>query len=614
MAGHPTSPGPNETGATTADETTRLPGIPILEAPATSRPDQHPPLPEAAQNFLHEHGTDAPRPRMILSLLSDGRWWSANDLVRASGVAYAVVSSLLKSLEEAGELVREPERDRCRLRRPAHYNGANAPMLADPVAHLLSEHPRAAAELVRAVHEGPSSDLDLDHVSATAETALRRALFLATRFDLAQRTLLCVGDHDLTSLALALVQPGARVSVVDLDERVLAHIDAVAERLGLPVRTYSADLRLGLPAVLRESADLVFTDPPYTPDGVELFVRRGVEGLSDPKRGRVLVAYGASETTPKLAAATQARMVRSGLLIEAVWPDFNRYLGAESIGAASDLYVLRPLSRTLLFAGGDASRVYSQGSNAKEAKGGLSLERAAAVLERVAELVGNGSARASAAADSADSAEKDEQADVAAVVPALVGDWPREVTKDVRVRLSTWMDSPTAVGACAVVNLTGGWERLAPRVALAATTDETFLLVPSSSRWVRDEVGQREFRALVEPGSRVRFLRGLGAPDLTAIRLRRNPEPGGSTGRLLAHVQGRAHGTLTTTMRTGLVEVAAWRGRPANKRTARHAVASAPGWLSGHSLLDLPEHRFSELRVLASELVARVEELQSAKS
>ncbi len=77
-------------------------------------------------------------------------------------------------------------------------------------------------------------------------------------------------------------------------------------------------------------------------------------------------------------------------------------------------------------------------------------------------------------------------------------------------------------------------------------------------------------------------------------------------------MQGRAHGTLTTTLRTGLMEVASWRGRPTNKRTARQAVASAPAWLPGHSLLDLPEHRFSELRVLASELVARVEELQGA--
>lgn len=45
-----------------------------------------------------------------------------------------------------------------------------------------------------------------------------------------------------------------------------------------------------------------------------------------------------------------------------------------------------------------------------------------------------------------------------------------------------------------------------------------------------------------------------------------------------------------------------------NKRTARHAVASAPGWVSGHGLLDLPEHRFAELRGVAEDLLAQIEE------
>ncbi|MBR8741518.1 bis-aminopropyl spermidine synthase family protein [Nocardiopsis sp. MG754419] len=584
MAGDPTSPGPDP-GA--PSDPARVPGVPVLDTSATLPSGSGPPLPESAETFLHEYGVDAPRPRLILSLLSDGRWWSANDLVRAGGVAHSVVRSLLGALDESGETDRDG--DRYRLLRPGHYRGATTAMLADPVAHLLNDHPRAAAELVRAVAEGPASDLDLDHVAASAETALRRALFLATRFELTGRTLVCVGDHDLTSVALSLVLPGARVEVVDLDERVLEHIDAVAERLGLTIGTHSADLRLGLPQALRERADVVFTDPPYTPDGVELFVRRGVEALVDPRKGRVLVAYGASETTPKLAAAVQTRLVRLGLLMEAVWPDFNRYLGAESIGAASDLYVLRPLSKTLPFPDGESARVYSQGVNAKEARGRSDAARALAVLERVAEDRG---------------AEAEGS-------PALVGDWPREVCREVRVRLSTWMSSPTAVGTCAAIDLTGGWDRIAPRVALATTADSAYMLVPSASSWVRDEVGQKAFRSMVEPGMRVRFLRGFGASDLTAIRLERNAEPGGSSGRLLAHVQGRAHGTLTTTLRTGLVEVAAWREQAINKRTARHAVASAPAWLPGHSLLDLPEHRFSALRALTSELLARAEELRS---
>jgi hypothetical protein len=548
-----------------------------------------PPLPEAAYRLLYAYGVDAPRPRRVLALLSDGRWWSAGDLVRASGVAHSVVAGLLRELDEAGELVAEAGegRDRFRLARPADYMGAAPETLADPVAHLMHRHTRTAAELARAVAEGPASDLDLDHVTATAETALRRALFLTTRFDLSDRTVLCVGDHDLTSVALALVCPSARAEVVDVDERVLAHIDALAAALALPVRTHAADLRLGLPATLRGAADVVFTDPPYTPDGVELFVRRGIEGMADPRKGRVLVAYGASEATPRLAASTQARLVRMDLLVESVWPDFNRYLGAESIGASSDLYVLRPLSRTPPAGTDEVARVYSQGVNAKEARGALDEATAHAVYARAAD---------------------DQGAPPDLGEPALVGEWPAAVAPGRRVRLSTWLDSPVPRSGYALVNLTGGWERLAGRAALAATADTVYVLVPSSAACVRDEEGQRALRAMLEPRFGVRFLRGFGRRDLTAVRLLRSADAGTGSAldRLLLHVQERAHGTLTSTLRGGLIEVSGWLGRPVNKRTARHAVASAPGWLAGHSLLDLPGHRFAELRAVAGDLLAQV--------
>lgn len=542
-----------------------------------------PPLPEPALRSLSEHGVDAPRLRRVLALLSDGRPWDTNGLVRAGGVAHSLVSSLVEALSEEGELVVE-ESDgpaRVRLARPADYAGAVFEDLADPVAHLVPRYAEALAELERAVAGGPDSDLDLDHVTATAETALRRALLLSTRFDLRDRTVLCVGDHDLTSVALALVCPRARAEVVDIDERVLSHVDSLATSLGLEVRTHFADLRLGLPHAVRGSADVVFTDPPYTPDGVELFVRRGVEGMVDPRRGRVLVAYGASETTPRLAAAVQTRLVRMDLLMEAVWPDFNRYHGAESIGAVSDLYVLRPLSRTLPAPSGEVARVYSQGVNAKEARGGLDVGRAEAVLARLA------------------------QEPVGDAEPTLVGEWPRQVAEAGRVRLSTWMEAPVPVGdGCAVVNLTGGWERLAARAALACPGETVYLLVPSSAACVRDETGQRALRAMVEPRFEVRFLRGFGSSDLTAVRLTRRPETDSAVERLLVHVQERAHGRLTATLRAGAVEVAAWRGSPINKRTARHAVAGVASWVPEHTLLDLPEHRFGELRAVVQGLVA----------
>lgn len=561
---------------------------PGTDHPAADTEQARPAWPEATRDLLRGRGVNAPRARRVVELLADGRPWRANELVRASAVAHTVVAELLRGLVSCGE-AREEEGGAVRLDRPGDYAGVPAPTAADPVAHLMAAHSGTLAELERAVAEGPASDLDLDHVAATAETALRRALFLATRFDLEGRTLLCVGDHDLTSVAFTMVVPGARATVVDLDERVLAHIDASADRLGLDITTHSADLRLGLPPALHGAAEVVFTDPPYTPDGVELFVRRGLEGMAEPRRGRVLVAYGVSETTPRLAAATQSRFSRLELLVEALWPDFNRYHGAESIGAASDLYVLRPLARSLPSPGGEDARVYSQGSNAREARVGDDPERAGAVLARASEGAGRQSRE-----------------------PLLVGSWPRGFEGAGRVRLATWMKAPGPVHTHAVVDLTGGWERLAPRAALAAPTGTAAVdvLVPSSSVWVRDRAGQEAFRALVEPRFGVRFLRGFGVDDLTCLRLAAPGIDAGNdpAGALAAYVQERAHGTLTSTLRAGLIEVTAALGRPVNKRTARHGVARAPGWVRGHTVVDLPEHRLRDLPRLCAALLAQVDE------
>ena len=325
-------------------------------------------LPPELSALLDAQGADATRAHRVLAALADGAWWSPRELVRATAVAHRTASAVLDALGPDLERVSPADaEERVRLVRPGPYAAFDRPRAADPWAPLLEAHPDAAEELRRLVAEAPPSRTDLDHVAATARTALRRGVFLDERFDLAGRRLLCVGDHDLTSLAALLVRPEAEAVVVDVDERMLAYIDAAADRLGLRVRCHFADLRLGLPPAAAGACDVVFTDPPYTPEGVELFVRRGLEGMADPRRGRVVVAYGASETTPGLVAKTQARLARMDLVFEAVHPDFNRYSGAESIGAASDLYVLRPLARTAAGRGPEAARIYSQGGNAKEA-------------------------------------------------------------------------------------------------------------------------------------------------------------------------------------------------------------------------------------------------------
>src|SRR6185369_9222270 len=96
----------------------------------------------------------------------------------------------------------------------------------------------------------PAADQALDHVSATAETAQRRARWLAGTYDLAGARLVCIGDHDLTSLAVRRACPDVAITVVDVDERLLAYIDGQ----GAGIDCFHADLRFGLPPAVAGSA------------------------------------------------------------------------------------------------------------------------------------------------------------------------------------------------------------------------------------------------------------------------------------------------------------------------------------------------------------------------
>ncbi|MGH9149738.1 MAG: bis-aminopropyl spermidine synthase family protein, partial [Acidimicrobiales bacterium] len=227
------------------------------------------------------------------------------------------------------------------------------------------------------VAAAPRPDPALDQVAATPATLARRVGYLSRAFALDDARYLFVGDHDLTSLALAAVAPAAARAVVDVDDRLLAHLatGGAGAPAGTGPRCLWADLRAGLPPALSRWADVAVTDPPYTPAGVRLFVQRALEGLRDLDRGRVVLSYGWGDGVG-LGLAVQDALAGLHLLFEAVLPGFNRYFGAEAIGSASNLYVLRPSARTakaLERAGarrgraGWAGGIYTRGPGSAEA-------------------------------------------------------------------------------------------------------------------------------------------------------------------------------------------------------------------------------------------------------
>ena len=148
------------------------------------------------------------------------------------------------------------------------------------------------------------------------------------------------------------------MAAVDVDDAVLGALGSADQAERSPLLRW-CDVRVGLPRSLAGWADLVITDPPYTPEGMAAFLAAASDALSGPD-GRVAVSYGFGETRATLGWQVQREMIRAAFAISAMWPDVVTYAGAEAIGGRADLYLLAPTGRDGV-QGDAADHLYTQG-------------------------------------------------------------------------------------------------------------------------------------------------------------------------------------------------------------------------------------------------------------
>ena len=185
----------------------------------------------------------------------------------------------------------------------------------------------------------PASNRSFDQFLATEETVCQRALLLRRRGHITKRRLIFLGDDDFTCLPVAFLKEAKRILVVDIDKRVLSAIRKAANKEKLKIETLYYDLRQPLPPHLRTNFDVIFTDPPYTPEGIDLFLSRGLEALEKNPSSVLYCCYGQSERAREKTLVIQEEINKMGLLVREKLFNFNRYFGASSIGSASSLYI-----------------------------------------------------------------------------------------------------------------------------------------------------------------------------------------------------------------------------------------------------------------------------------
>ena len=272
----------------------------------------------------------------VLRALGDGRSLSPDEIVHVSGEASSVVRESLgrysKWFHEEDGRVRCSERGLAALAR--EMVARDAPNIADTT---WRNDYQAMAD------ERGTPKRELDQIYVTTDTAVRRAELLLGSGE-HQRGLAFLGDDDLSSAAVQLAGAARKVTVLDTDDDVLDLLRRHAEVRGWELDVINHDLRHPIPKALEGRFGAVFTDPPYAIEGFSLFISRAVEMLKPD--GRLYVCFGQSRRASERGLQKQRVLGEAGLLVEAVFEDFNEYDGAEAIGSRSALWRCRVTPET----------------------------------------------------------------------------------------------------------------------------------------------------------------------------------------------------------------------------------------------------------------------------
>jgi hypothetical protein len=217
-----------------------------------------------------------------------------------------------------------------------------------------NSHSHLISELEQICQQRPSADVQLDQAKCTPETILRRLLLLHKEHAFDGTSILFLGDDDFMSIASQtpaftndyFVYPNRgketlpfKITVMDVDDRILLKIQEMAQELGRDeVFTVNYDVRNPFPANFINSFDIVFLDPPYTYNGVKLFLSRAINGLKEDLGAKIFLSLGHMRS--KDLQKIQEHITHAGFYISAAIPAFNTYEGGNIIGNISQLWVL----------------------------------------------------------------------------------------------------------------------------------------------------------------------------------------------------------------------------------------------------------------------------------
>ncbi len=164
-----------------------------------------------------------------------------------------------------------------------------------------------------------------DQGYVTPENSFARVALADDRGDLRGKKVCVLGDDDLMSVALALSGFPEKVTILEIDERLISFIKEVSDKYSLNIDARVHDLREPLPEDIVGAYDTFFCDPPETVEAIKAFVGRGVATL---KSERCAGYFGVTRRESSLDKwrKIQEVLLSMGLVITDLLHNFNEYV------------------------------------------------------------------------------------------------------------------------------------------------------------------------------------------------------------------------------------------------------------------------------------------------
>ncbi|MHA1112127.1 MAG: bis-aminopropyl spermidine synthase family protein [Promethearchaeota archaeon] len=201
----------------------------------------------------------------------------------------------------------------------------------------------------------PSVETTLDQSKNTVETAIQRAGYFYEKGALEGKHVLFIGDDDFTSVSVGLLSkiffPSEEITlipksitVIDIDTRILDEIQTVFAKYKIPIECIQYDLRNPVPFELLHRFDTIITDPPYSQNGLSLFLSRAISFIDKETNKDIFLSF--AHRSPDQTLVIQSILTQLGLATIEILPRFNKYEGSEILGNETQMSHLKTTRTT----------------------------------------------------------------------------------------------------------------------------------------------------------------------------------------------------------------------------------------------------------------------------